>query len=139
MAYDEELADRVRAELGPLEGLTEQPMFGGLAFLINGNMAVGIVSQGGIMVRVPPEETEKLIRTTTASEVEMRGRPARGWVRVGTNDVRTTRQLRPWVRRGVGYASDLPRKKPKRGRADAPSPPAPSDRVRAARPRSGTR
>jgi TfoX/Sxy family transcriptional regulator of competence genes len=116
MAYDEELADRVRAEIGPLDGLTEKQMFGGLAFLIGGNMAIGVTSRGGIMVRVDPDETEKVLAKTAATEMVMRGRPARGWVGVAAEDVRTKRQLAAWVKRGLAYAGSLPPKAAKKKR-----------------------
>jgi TfoX/Sxy family transcriptional regulator of competence genes len=112
VAYDEELADRIRAEIGPLDGLTEKAMFGGLAFLVHGNMAVAVSRQGGILVRVDPDQTEKLVATTAATEMMMRGRPARGWLLVGADDVRTKRQLTPWVKRGLTCAGSLPPKKP---------------------------
>lgn len=135
MAYDEELADRVRAEIGRLEGLTERRLPGGLAFLINGNMALCVSDKGGILVQVDPRETQRLIRTSTASEWEVDGRVVEGWVRVGTNDVRTASQVRPWVRRAVGYVSDLPRQVPAIGAAEAAeAPPSPGDAVRAATP-----
>jgi TfoX/Sxy family transcriptional regulator of competence genes len=110
MAYDEALADRVRELISAEAGLTEQKMFGGLAFLINGNMSVGISGQGGLMVRVDPEETDALVAKRHARPFEMRGRPMRGWLRVDAEGVRTKRQLEPWVRRGVAYARALPPK-----------------------------
>jgi TfoX/Sxy family transcriptional regulator of competence genes len=110
MAYDEDLADRVRELISAEAGLTEQKMFGGLAFLINGNMSVGISGQGGLMVRVDPEATDALVAKPHARPFEMRGRPMRGWMRVDAEGVRTKRQLEPWVRRGVAYARSLPAK-----------------------------
>jgi TfoX/Sxy family transcriptional regulator of competence genes len=109
MAYDEDLANRVR-ELIAEAGLTEQKMFGGLAFLINGHMSVGVSGQGGLMVRVDPEETDALVANTRARPFEMRGREMQGWLRVDSEGVRTKRQLEPWVRRGVAYARSLPPK-----------------------------
>ena len=110
MAYDEELADRIRALLGDRTGLKEQKMFGGLAFLIGGNMAIAASGQGGLLVRVEPEESDKLVSTTPARPMEMRGREMKGWLRVDASDVRTKRQLSTWVRRGVGFARSLPPK-----------------------------
>ena len=93
MAYDEELADRVRKLVGSESDLTEQKMFGGLAFLIGGNMAVGVSGQGGILVRVDPAESDTLVATTNARLMEMRGRQMKGWLRVDPEVVRTERQL----------------------------------------------
>jgi TfoX/Sxy family transcriptional regulator of competence genes len=110
MAYDEELAGRVRELVAANEGLTEQKMFGGLAFLIGGNMAVGVSGQGGLMVHVDRDDTEALLAKPHARPFEMRGREMKGWVRVDPDGVRTKRQLEPWVRRGVSYARSLPPK-----------------------------
>ncbi|ULE32397.1 TfoX/Sxy family protein [Mycobacterium sp. IDR2000157661] len=110
MAYDEELADRIRELLGAERGVEEKRMFGGLAFLINGNMAVVASGQGGLMVRVPPEETEKLLARDHVEPMVMAGRQTRGWLRVALDGVKTMRQLRPWVGRGVDYAKSLPPK-----------------------------
>ena len=110
MAYDEDLANRIR-ELVAAEGrVTEQKMFGGLAFLIGGHMAVAASGQGGLMVRVDPDETDKLVAKPHAGPFEMRGKPMQGWLRVAAEGVRTKRQLEPWVKRGVGYARSLPPK-----------------------------
>jgi TfoX/Sxy family transcriptional regulator of competence genes len=111
MAYDEDLANRIRELIGAEAGLAEQKMFGGLAFLIGGNMAVGVSGQGGLMVRVDPEETEALTAKQHARPFEMRGREMKGWLRVDAEGVRTKRQLEPWVRRGVAYARSLPPKR----------------------------
>ena len=110
MAYAEDLADRVRELIAEEAELTEKRMFGGLAFLINGNMSVAASGQGGLMVRVDPAETEALIAKPHARPFEMRGREMRGWLRVDSEGVRTKRQLEPWVRRGVAYARSLPPK-----------------------------
>jgi TfoX/Sxy family transcriptional regulator of competence genes len=110
MAYDEDLANRVRELVADEAGLTEKKMFGGLAFLIDGNMAVGVSGQGGLMVRVEPDETDALVAKPHARAFEMRGREMQGWVRVDAEGVRTKRQLEPWVRRGVAYARSLPPK-----------------------------
>lgn len=110
MAYDEDLADRIRGALGEVPGVTEGRMFGGLAFMVGGHMAICASSQGGIMVRVDPAESERLVATTPAVPMEMRGREMRGWLRLTSDEVRTKRTLEPWVRRGVAYASSLPPK-----------------------------
>jgi TfoX/Sxy family transcriptional regulator of competence genes len=110
MAYDEDLANRIRELIGSEPGLTEKKMFGGLAFLIGGNMAVAASGQGGLMVRVDPEETEALAAKPHARPFEMRGRAMDGWLRVDDEGVATKRQLEPWVKRGVAYARSLPAK-----------------------------
>jgi TfoX/Sxy family transcriptional regulator of competence genes len=111
MAYDEELAERIRELIADRTGLTEQKMFGGLAFLIGGNMAIAASGQGGILVHVDPEESERLVATTTAHEMVMRGRSMKGWLRVDTEDLRTKRQLAEWVELGTSYARSLPAKR----------------------------
>jgi TfoX/Sxy family transcriptional regulator of competence genes len=110
MAYDEDLADRVRELIAMEAGLTEKKMFGGLAFLIQGNMSVGVSGRGGLMVRVDPADTDALLAKPHARPFELRGREMRGWLRVDSEGVRTKRQLEPWVRRGVAYARSLPPK-----------------------------
>jgi TfoX/Sxy family transcriptional regulator of competence genes len=110
MAYDEKLAERIRDLMADEPDLTEKRMFGGLAFLIAGNMAVAASGQGGMMVRVDPAEGETLIATTKARPMEMRGRSMSGWLRLDSDDVRLKRQLAKWVTRGVTYAKTLPRK-----------------------------
>ena len=111
MAYDEELADRIRELLGGESGLTEKRMFGGLAFLIGGNMAVAASGQGGVLVRVDPAQSDRLVATTNARLMEMRGRQMQGWLRVDRDDVRTKRQLAKWVGLGATYARSLPPKR----------------------------
>ena len=111
MAYDEELAERIRELIGGESGLTEQKMFGGLAFLIGGNMAVAASGQGGILVHVDPDESDTLAATTSAELMEMRGRQMRGWLRVGSEDVRADSELADWVKRGATYARSLPAKR----------------------------
>jgi TfoX/Sxy family transcriptional regulator of competence genes len=110
MAYDEELAQRIRALVIDEGGVTEKKMFGGLAFIVAGNMAVAASGQGGALVRVDPAKSEELVATTNARPMEMRGRSMPGWLRVDAADVRTKRQLERWVRIGVGYARSLPPK-----------------------------
>ncbi len=111
VAYDEDLADRIRELIAGEPGLTEKKMFGGLAFLIGGNMAVAASGQGGILVRVDPAQSDKLIATTGARLMEMRGRSMQGWLRVDPEDLRTKRQLDKWVRLGTTYARSLPAKR----------------------------
>ena len=110
MAYDEDLADRIRELLGAQRGVEEKRMFGGLAFLINGNMSVCVSAQGGLMVRVPRDETEKLLSRKHVEPMVMAGRETLGWLRVSVAGVKTKRQLQGWVTRGVDYAKSLPRK-----------------------------
>ena len=111
MAYDEALADRIRELIGSEPGLTEMKMFGGLAFLIGGNMAVAASGQGGVLVRVDPTQSEALVATGNAHPMEMRGRPMQGWLQVGPDNVRTKSQLAKWVGLGVTYARSLPAKR----------------------------
>jgi TfoX/Sxy family transcriptional regulator of competence genes len=111
MAYDEELADRVRELIGSRVDVTEKQMFGGLAFLIGGNMSVSVSGKGGLMLRCDPEETEALLRKTHAGPFEMRGRVMDGWLRVSADGLRTRTELERWVVRGVEYAGSLPPKK----------------------------
>jgi hypothetical protein len=111
VAYDENLARRIRELIGDEPGLTEQQMFGGLAFLIHGNMAVAASGQGGILVRVDPAESGELVATTGARPMEMRGRQMHGWLQVGLEDARTKRQLARWVQLGAAYARSLPAKR----------------------------
>jgi hypothetical protein len=110
VAYDEELADRIRQEIGDDPDLTEKQMFGGLAFLIGGNMAIGASGQGGLLVRVDPEESDALVETTSARLMEMRGREMKGWLRVDAEEVPTREALAEWVDRGTAYARSLPAK-----------------------------
>jgi hypothetical protein len=110
MAYDEELAGRIRTLLGDRAGATEKKMFGGLAFLIGGNLAIAARGQGGILVRVDPEESDELVATTSAELMEMRGRSMAGWLRVDTAHVTDDAALGEWVERGTVYAGSLPPK-----------------------------
>jgi hypothetical protein len=111
VAYEEDLAGRIRELIAAQPDVTEMRMFGGLAFLIGGNMAVAASGQGGLMVRVDPGETDALVAKPHAAPFEMRGRPMQGWLRVDAEGVRTKRQLEPWVKRGVAYARSLPAKR----------------------------
>ena len=111
MAYDEKLADRIRELVADECDLTEKKMFGGLAFLIGGNMAVAASGQGGLLVRVDPDQSDSLVASTNARPMEMRGRQMQGWLRVDSEDVRTKRQLARWIDLGTGYARSLPAKR----------------------------
>ncbi|HKN63256.1 MAG TPA: TfoX/Sxy family protein [Gaiellaceae bacterium] len=111
MAYDEKLADRIRLLLGEHDSLTEQRMFGGLAFLLGGNMAIAASGEGGILVRVDPEESDELVARTPAEPMEMRGRPLAGWLRVAAAHVADDATLGAWVERGTAYAGSLPPKR----------------------------
>jgi len=110
MAYDEDLANRIRELIADEAAVTEKRMFGGLAFLVAGNMSVAASGQGGLLVRVDPEETEALLAKPHADPMVMRGREMAGWLRVSAEGLRTKRGLEPWVRRGVAYARSLPPK-----------------------------
>jgi len=110
MAYDEDLANRVRELLAGEEGVAEMSMFGGLAFLLHGNMAVAVSSKGGLMLRCDPEEMDALLARPHTFPMVMRGRPAKGWLRVEAEGVRSKRRLEPWVRRGADFARSLPPK-----------------------------
>jgi TfoX/Sxy family transcriptional regulator of competence genes len=111
MAYDADLAERIRALVALERGLSEKKMFGGLAFLVGGNMAIAASGQGGILVRVDPDDSDRLVATTKASPAVMRGRPMPGWLRVASEDVRTKPQLARWVKLGTAYARSLPPKR----------------------------
>jgi TfoX N-terminal domain len=111
VAYDEELAERIRTLLGGEAGVTEQKMFGGLAFLVRGNMAVAASGQGGALVRVFPAESDTLVATTSARLMEMRGRQMQGWLLVASEDLRADDELATWVERGTAYARSLPPKR----------------------------
>ena len=110
MAYDEDLANRIRELIAGEEDVVEQKMFGGLAFLIGGHMSVSASGRGGLLLRVPPAETESLQAKPHAGPFEMRGKTMDGWLRVESDGVKTKRQLERWVKRGVDYARSLPPK-----------------------------
>lgn len=110
MAYDEETANRIRELVHSEDGLAEMRMFGGLAFLINGNMAVAASSQGGLLLRCPPEQTQALIAGADVGRFEMRGKEMDGWLRVDPPAIKTDAGLRRWVHVGVDYARSLPPK-----------------------------
>jgi TfoX/Sxy family transcriptional regulator of competence genes len=108
MAYDLELADGIRALVGGIDGVTEKKMFGGLAFLVGGNMAVAASGQGGILVRADPEKADEWIDGEHVAPMEMRGREMKGWLRVDAETAEKPAQLQIWVDRGVAYAQSLP-------------------------------
>jgi hypothetical protein len=110
MPYDTELADRIRSALTDEPGLTERKMFGGLAFLVNGNMAVAASGQGGLLVHIDPADAESLTKEARVRRMEMRGREMDGWVRVDAEAVDDDVALARWVRIGVTYARALPPK-----------------------------
>ena len=110
MAYDRDLANRLREALAGEDAVTEKAMFGGLSFLVGGHMAVAASGRGGLLVRVDPDESAAALARPHASLMEMRGRSMAGWIRVAPEGVRTARQLGPWVHRGVAYARSLPSK-----------------------------
>jgi TfoX/Sxy family transcriptional regulator of competence genes len=109
MAFDEQLANSVRKELSRKAGLTEKKMFGGLAFLIKGNMSVG-VHGNELIVRIAPETTDAALKEPGARVFDITGRPMKGWLLVGGAGVKDPASLTKWVRRGVDYASSLPQK-----------------------------
>jgi hypothetical protein len=113
VAYDQRLADRIREAVGAEPLLTEQTMFGGLAFLIGGNMAVAASGQGGALIRVDPSESARLITTTAAEPMLIGGRSmGPGWVHLDAEHVRTKRQLEKWIEIGVSFARSLPPNQP---------------------------
>jgi TfoX/Sxy family transcriptional regulator of competence genes len=124
MAYDEKLVERIRQLIGSDPELTEKKMFGGLAFLIRGNMAIAASSEGGAMVRVDPAQSDSLVATTKATLLNMRGQDMPGWLHVSSGDLRTDDQLAPWVEMGTGMRA---RCRPSSSLPDAaPQPPADS-------------
>lgn len=111
MGYDTDLADRIREVVGAEDGVTERRMFGGHAFLVGGHLAVSASGRGGLLVRVEPAETERLVQRTHVTRFEMRGRELDGWLHVATAGLRTKRELSAWVTRGLAYARTLPPKR----------------------------
>jgi TfoX/Sxy family transcriptional regulator of competence genes len=110
VAYDEDLANRIRELLAEEQGVVEQKMFGGLAFLVGGNMSVSASGQGGLLLRCDPEQTDALVEKPHAARFEMRGRAMDGWLRIDAEGVRTKRELKRWVDVGLHYARSLPPK-----------------------------
>ncbi len=107
MAYEEKLAERLRVLLAGEDGVSERKMFGGLAFLVDGKLAIAASRQGGILARVDPDDCEKLLAGPAVASMEMRGRPMTGWLTVAPAAIATKRQLAPWVRRCVAHARSL--------------------------------
>jgi TfoX/Sxy family transcriptional regulator of competence genes len=142
MAYDEALSERIREMVAKERGLTEKKMFGGLAFLVGGNMAIAASGQGGVLVRVDPEQSDTLVRTTKATVAVMQGRDMPGWLRLSSEDVRTTPQLRKWVTLGTTFARSLPAKKQPATKPPATKPRAkkpPAKKPPATKPRAKKR
>jgi TfoX/Sxy family transcriptional regulator of competence genes len=110
VAYDEALAERIRKLVADEPGLSEKKMFGGLSFLVGGNMAVAASGQGGLLVRADPERSDALLASTPATLMEMGGRSMTGWLRVAPEHVEEDDDLREWVERGMTYARSLPPK-----------------------------
>jgi hypothetical protein len=107
MAYDEETANRIRELVQHETGLSEMRMFGGLAFLINGNMAVAASGKGGLLLRCAPEDTDALVAEPRVGRFEMRGKEMDGWLRVDPAAITTDKELRHWVQVGLAYAGSL--------------------------------
>ena len=114
MAYDEDLGYRLREILSTEEGVSEMSMFGGLAFLIHGNMAVSASSQGGLLLRIDPARTEQLLARAHTQPFVMRDKEMNGWLRVEPMGIQTKRELSRWARVGLDYARTLPPKQRKR-------------------------
>lgn len=110
MAYDEELAERVRAVLKGERGLEEKPMFGGLGMLLSGNMAVAVRGKGGLLVRIDPDDAVEALSEPGAKLMKMRGKAMRGWITVDAKACSRLADVRRWVKRGVTYAKSLPKK-----------------------------
>ncbi len=111
MAYDEDLANRIRELIAAEPDVTEKRMFGGMAFLIGGNMSVSASGRGGLLLHCDPAETDELVQKPHATRFEMRGRAMDGWVRIDPEGLKTKRQLERWVARGVSHARALPPKR----------------------------
>ena len=110
MAYDEDLANRLRALLAGEEGVTEKKMFGGLAFLLQGRLSVAASRTGGLLVRIDPADTDKAVARAHVELMIMRGRAMDGWLLVHADGVRSKRQLESWVRQSIAFVSTLPPK-----------------------------
>ena len=109
MAYDEQLAERVRDQLGDVHGITEKAMFGGLAFLLEGNMAVGLTGDE-LMVRIGSDDSDDALARPHTRPFDMTGRPMKGWILVAQEGLQDDDELRAWVRRGLDFAGSLPPK-----------------------------
>ena len=111
MPYDRDLAERIRALVADEPELAEKEMFGGLAFLVGGNMAVAASGRGGLLVRADPDETDALVATQGVRLFEMGGRSMRGWLSVDDDQLQTAETLAAWVGRGLSFARSLPAKR----------------------------
>jgi hypothetical protein len=109
MAFDEKLAERVRVQIARKSGVAEKRMFGGVAFLMHGNMAIGI-HQNELIVRMSPEQAVEALGETGARVFDLTGRPMKGWLMIGPRGHKTPESLRKWVGRGLDFASSLPKK-----------------------------
>jgi TfoX/Sxy family transcriptional regulator of competence genes len=110
MAYDEDLANRLRELLADEDAITEKKMFGGLAFLLHGNMTVSASGKGGLLARIAPADTDAALALPHVTRMEMAGRSMDGWIRVAPDGVRTKRQLASWVNRSLAFVRTLPPK-----------------------------
>jgi len=110
MAYDSSIAKRIRDLLAEQKGVAEKRMFGGLAFLVHGNMCVAASGQGGMLVRIDPAETKSALARPHTSRMSMGGRSMDGWIRVAPEGARTTREVGTWVTRSLAYVRTLPPK-----------------------------
>jgi TfoX/Sxy family transcriptional regulator of competence genes len=110
MAYDEDLANRVRELLAGEDAITERKMFGGLAFLLHGHMSVSASRNGGLLVRIDPSDTEAALARRHVTLMQMGGRTMDGWITVAPDGLKTKRQLSAWVTRGIAFARTLPPK-----------------------------
>jgi hypothetical protein len=109
MAYNETLTQRIRNALGPLPGMVEKKMFGGIGFILNGNMAVGVLGDD-LLVRISPDESDTALADPFVRAFAMTGRPMKGWVMVAPGGCESDAQLQGWIKRGVAYARALPPK-----------------------------
>ena len=110
MPYDEDLAHRLRELLAGEDAITEKKMFGGLAFLLHGNMCVSASRNGGLLARIDPADTEAALARPHVALMEMRGRTMDGWITVAPEGLKTKRDLAAWVKRSVAFAKTLPPK-----------------------------
>jgi TfoX/Sxy family transcriptional regulator of competence genes len=110
VAYDDELADWVRAALKDERAVAEKQMFGGIGMLVNGNMAVAVRGKGGLLVRIDPHDADEVLREPGAKMMKMRGKAMRGWITVDASACSDRADVRRWVKRGVAYAKSLPKK-----------------------------
>jgi TfoX/Sxy family transcriptional regulator of competence genes len=110
MPYDEDLAHRLRELLGDEDAISERKMFGGLAFLLHGNMSVSASRNGGLLVRIDPADTEASLTRPHVALMEMGGRTMDGWITVAPEGLKTKRELAAWVKRSVAFVKTLPQK-----------------------------